>query len=139
MMHWAANYILRTPPIRWESGAQGPDAYDCWAFFRHVQREHYGIDLPIVRIDANDASAVIGAYHNLENYIGWEKVSSPRDGDGVIFLGGMQENHVGVWLDIDMGGVLHCMRKHGVIFSRREVVRRLGWGRIEFWRRIDAR
>ncbi len=136
-MHWAAEYILRNPPIRWESGAQGPDAFDCWAFFRYIQREHFGVDLPLIRVDADDAVSVKSEYQNIQNYHGWVPVENPREGDGVVFLGGKEENHIGVWLDADMGGILHCMRKSGVVFTRREAVRRLGWGRIEFFRRVD--
>lgn len=132
--HWAAHYIRRNPPIEWESGAQGPAAYDCWSFFRMIQSRHFGIEVPIIRIDADDREAVREAFGDAGYYDGWVKVDVPRDGDAVIFLGGLDEDHIGVWLGADYGGVFHCMRKSGVVFTRSEVVRRLGWGRVEFYR-----
>lgn len=134
MMHWAAKYILHNPPIKWESGAQGPLAFDCWSFFRMVQKKHFSREVPIVQIDANNHDAVKAAFGIETMYQGWHEVESPREGDGVLFYGGLDENHIGVWLDANMGGVLHCMRKSGVVFTARETVRRMGWGRVMFYR-----
>lgn len=134
MMHWAAQYILHNPPIKWESGAQGPLAYDCWSFFRMIQKKHFSRDVPIVEVDADKGEEVRAAFRNGRMYEGWEEVDIPRNGDGVVFLGGEDNDHVGIWLDVDMGGILHCIRKSGVVFTRREVVRRMGWGRVEFYR-----
>lgn len=134
MMHWAAQYIRHEPPIAWRAGAQGPDAFDCWAFFRMIQRVHFGIEVPMIHVDANSATQMHDAFRNPVNYDGWHAVRSPVEGDAVLFLGGDDEDHIGTWLDANFGGVLHCMRKSGVVFTRQEVVRRIGWGRIAFYR-----
>ena len=44
--HWSSAYI----GLPWELGAEGPDAFDCWGLARWVQREHYGRELPQLRV-----------------------------------------------------------------------------------------
>ncbi len=134
MMHWAAQYILHDPPIAWRKDGEGPQDYNCWSFFRMIQKKHFSREVPIVRVDADDDAKVKVAFADREMYRGWRPVDIPREGDAVLFHGGLEENHIGVWLDADMGGVLHCMRKSGVVFTRKEAVRRMGWGRVVFYR-----
>ncbi len=99
-----------------------------------IQKKHFSREVPIVQVDANDIEVVKCAFGDQRLYRGWHEVDLPREGDGVLFYGGLDENHIGVWLDANMGGVLHCMRKSGVTFTRREAVRRMGWGRAAFFR-----
>jgi hypothetical protein len=43
--------------------------------------------------------------------------------------------HIGTWLDVDGGGVLHCTRGIGVIFTHDAAWRLSGFGRREYFRR----
>lgn len=131
--HWATQYI----GIGWEAGAQGQGAdgalaFDCWAFFRHIQRLHYGIDVPLVQAsDYDDAGEIVTLINGHEERGRWSPIATPRDGDGVIVH---RPLHVGVWLDVDGSGVLHCVRGSGVIFTRDKVWQHSGFGRREFHR-----
>lgn len=128
MTHWASQYI----GIPWEAGAQGPGAYDCWAFFRMVQREHFGRRVPVILApDYDDPSALVGLFRAHEENGRWGLAYVPRDGDGVIIH---KPFHVGVWLDADGGGVLHCVRGCGVIFTHNAAWRNSGFGRREYRR-----
>lgn len=127
-MIWAAQYI----GIPWGAGAQGPDAYDCWAFFRMVQAHHFGIAVPVVIApDYADKTALAGLFGEHEERHRWIATVTPRHGDAVIIHKPM---HIGVWLDIDGGGVLHCARGCGVIFTSDAAWRMSGFGRREFFR-----
>lgn len=125
-MSWAARHI----GIPWEAGAQGPDAYDCWAFFRMVQREHFGRQVPVILApDYDDPTALAGLFRSHEENGRWQPVTDkPRHGDAVIIH---KPLHVGIWLDADGGGVLHCVRGAGVIFTHDAAWRVSGFGRRE--------
>lgn len=130
-LHWAFQYI-GTP---WEAGAQGPGAFDCWAFFRHVQREHFGIEVPIVQAtDYDDADEIVALVNGHEENQRWWPIHPDvplQDGDGVVIH---RPLHVGVWLSVDGGGVLHCARNAGVIFTKDWDWPHSGFGRREFRR-----
>jgi cell wall-associated NlpC family hydrolase len=131
MTHWATRYI----GLPWANGAQGPDAFDCWALVRHVQREHYGRELPIIGVDADDLAAVGAAFAGHPERARWQRVDAPQDGDCVLTHRGAQLDHVGVYLDLDGGRVLHAVRGSGVVCTALPVLQRLGWHPVEFYRR----
>ncbi len=127
-MSWAARYI----GIPWEAGAQGPDAFDCWAFFRMVQRDHFGRQVPVILApDYNDPSVLVSLFREHEENHRWLAADRPRDGDAAIIH---KPLHVGVWLAADGGGVLHCARGAGVIFTHDAAWRNSGFGRKEIRR-----
>ena len=129
-MNWAAGYVMAD--IRWERGAQGPEAYDCWAFFRMVQRLHFDIEVPAVVVpDYDDPAVLVGLFRGHGENDRWLPVEKPCHGDGVIVH---KPLHAGVWLDFDGGGVLHCARGCGVIFTRDADWRMSGFGRKEYRR-----
>lgn len=130
MTHWATRYI----GLPWESGAQGPDAFDCWALVRHVQREHYGRELPVIDVDAHDLAAVHAAFASHPERARWRRVDAPQDGDCVQVWRGNEIDHVGIYLDIDDGRVLHAAQRAGVICTALPVLKRLGWHSVEFYR-----
>lgn len=126
MSHWAEQYVGRP----WVAGAQGPDAFDCWAFFRHVQAAHFGIAVPPVEVeDYDNAAALVALLGNHPERGRWARVTAPTDGDGVIIH---RPLHVGVWLAVDGGGVLHCVRGAGVVFTPDARWAVSGFGRREF-------
>lgn len=133
MSHWANDYI----GLPWESGAQGSDAYDCWALVRQVQRAHYGRELPIIQVDAHDQAAVRAAFAGHPERARWQRVYPPQDGDCVLTHKGAQVDHVGVYLELDDGRelrVLHAIRGSGVVCTALPALRRLGWHPLEFYR-----
>lgn len=131
--HWAAQYIGQ----RWESGATGPDAWDCGTFVRHVERTHYGRAVPDAMVDATRILEVIRAIRALD-LDDWEQVETPRDGDGVFLAHARDASHVGVWVDVDGGGILHCQYGIGVVFTPANKLKACGWGRAEYYRPREA-
>lgn len=128
--HWAENYI----GLAWENGAQGPQAFDCWALVRHVQLTHYQRILPIINVDADDLPSVHQAFANHPEKARWHLVAVPMDGDCILVRRGNQLDHVGVYLDIDGGRVLHAVRGSGVVCTAIPVLKRMGWNPVEFYR-----
>ena len=90
--HWATQYIGRP----WVAGAQGPDTFDCWAFFRFIQREHFGVEVPIVEVEDYDDGAALAMLFRTHGERGrWQRVSTASEGIGVIIH---RPLHAGIWL-----------------------------------------
>lgn len=129
MTHWADQYLGH----RWESGATGPDAWDCGTFVRHIELLHFGRAVPDVVVDATRMRDVVRAIDGLD--LGdWDEVAQPRDGDGAILAYSRHGSHVGVWIDVDGGGVLHCQNGAGVIFTPANRLKMCGWARVKYYR-----
>lgn len=128
--HWALKYIGRP----WVQGAQGPNEFDCWGFVRFVNLHEFGIDVPIIDTDANDMRAVIKSFTSDGERANWSPVTTPKTGDAVLMAHCKYPSHVGIWLDVDGGGVLHCIRGEGVVFSSLSSLKTCGWGRVEYYR-----
>lgn len=123
-----ADYI-GTP---WEAGAQGPDAYDCMGFFRMLQGRYFGIDVPkIIAPDYNDPRVLVDLFGSHPERKRWPQIERPVHGCAVIVRSPL---HIGTWLNIDGGGVLHCVRGIGVIFTTDSAWPLSGFGRREFFR-----
>lgn len=129
-LHWAFQYIGKP----WANGAQGPDSFDCWALFRHVQKKHFGLDVPVIEVDANSLRTVVDNMVGHDERKHWSRVSVPKQGDAVLMAHHKYPSHVGIWLDVNGGGVLHCIRGEGVVFSTVSSLKTCGWGRVEYFR-----
>jgi cell wall-associated NlpC family hydrolase len=128
--HWAIRYI----GLPWVNGGQGPDSFDCWGFFRYVQKENYGISVPIIETDADDYRQVARTFADSQERAKWIRKQTPECGDAVLLAHARYPSHVGVYVDVDGGGVLHCVRGEGVVFSTMTALKLSGWGRIEIFR-----
>ena len=62
----------------------------------------------------------------------WALVGEAADGDCVLMRQARYPVHVGVWLDADGGGVLHCSGDCGVVFQRPERSRSTAGGSRDF-------
>jgi hypothetical protein len=127
--HWAAQYIGR----EWIN-----HEHDCWAFTRLIQKTHFDCDLPFIDIDANDLSRCVREFKSHPERSNWLVVDLPIEGDVLLMSQNKLPTHIGVWLDIDGGGVLHCIEKGGVIFTKRRDLSHLGYNLINFYRHKTA-
>jgi hypothetical protein len=118
----------------WEKAADGPHAYNCWNFFRMIQREHYGIEVGAVAADEDVPREYIDAFRSHPDRAQWRCVDRPAEGDGVEVWHLKYPWHIGVWIDVDGGGLLHCVRGMGVIFSRAHELPSQGFSRTVFYR-----
>lgn len=120
--------------LPYERGAQGPDKYDCGGLVRQIQQAHFGIPMPeVIAPDYDDAIGMVGLIRTQAEAQGWQAVSGvPKHGDIVVIR---RPYHVGVWLDIDGGGVLHAVRGAAqVIWTPDAAWRVSGFGRCEYLR-----
>lgn len=129
MTHWAEKLI----GIDYKKGGETTEGFDCWGLFRFVQKKYFNRDLPVINVDSNDVLTVAKAFRDDEQRNDWQRIKQPVNGCGVLLAHARYPSHVGVWLDIDGGGVLHCVKGIGVIFSSLSSLKLSGWGRIEYY------
>ena len=118
--------------LPWCSGADGPEAYDCWNLARLVQKEVFGRELPEVRTATFDLRAVAKEIAQNDHRRLWVRVDAPRHGCLVEMTSGTHPYHIGVYLDADGGGILHSHSPAGVCFDRTASLEASGWRRLYY-------
>lgn len=118
--------------MQWEAGAEGPDTWDCMAFAAYIQKEHFNIPMPRITIpNYDDIKGLVLLNSTCTERENWKQVDRPNNGDMVMVRSPM---HYGVWLDIDGGGVLHCVRGQGVVWTKDSAWNTSGFGRKVYLR-----
>lgn len=130
MTHFANKYIGRP----WVAGAQGPDSFDCWGFVRYVLKHEYDHDVPQVNVNAECLRDVLLAFRTDLAFQAFKEVEKPQDGDVVLMRQSKNPVHAGLWLDVDGGGVLHCVRDSGVVFQNVCSLNTCGWYLDSYYR-----
>ena len=125
MTHWAENYI----GIPWAADGEGPDSFHCWSFVCHVQQRHFGRELPSIPYP-EDLLAIARDFRDHPERKRWDIAQDPKEGDCVLMRQARYPIHVGVWLNVDGGGVLHCAQEAGVAFQNLASLSANGW-RVE--------
>lgn len=127
---------LMTAAPAWELGATGPDAFDCWSMFQLVQHHLFGRKVLAVRLgeeagvrEVRKAVAAHPANAQWEAHDG-----APRHGDAVKMGHLNNPFHIGVWLDIDRGMVLHHTEVTGVCCDSLAQLAARGFRKIGFHR-----
>lgn len=128
----------------WQVGAKGPDMYDCWGLVQHVQRNLAGRDL----IDAFDPPTGV---RQLIRYIAdhpafkqwqligrWPAESESEAGKpahlGPVVLAHVSyPTHVGTYLDLDGGVLLHSQLSTGVTIDTLVALQNSGWRRMLYY------
>lgn len=130
MTHWATAFI----GLPWRYGAQGPDEFDCWGFFRHVQSTQFNIDAPLISYeqDWRDSAKQLDDHAERDN---WIQVQQPQEGDAVLMGRSRLPVHIGIWIEANgTQGVLHCLERVGVHFTPARSLRAEGWGHLSYYR-----
>jgi hypothetical protein len=128
--HWAAHYIGDA----WVNGV-----HDCWGFFRRVQMEQFGLDLPEIAVDACSPLICRRAFASNDESDAWLAVDVPAEGDAVLMGKSKRPAHVGVWVEMPgLYAVLHCVEGGGVIVQDRTTLKLSGWQIIGFYRRARS-
>jgi hypothetical protein len=128
MKHWALDLIGKP----WVAGKAGDDEFDCWGLVRYVQAKHYGRELPIIAPENYGIMQCARTFRDHPERARWVDTDEPTDGDIALLAHNRHPVHVGLWLDVDGGGLLHCVQGTGVIFQNMNSLKLAGWGRMNF-------
>ena len=111
-MHWATKYI-GLPYLL--GGVSAQEGVDCWGLMRLVYQQEFGIALPTIPgVTAASAVAQHRAYVK-ELSRDWIRMETPQEGAGVAMSQVGSLHHVGIWIAVDRGKILHCWRQEGVV------------------------
>lgn len=123
----------------WVANAKGPEAFDCYHLFAHVQREVFGRPLEPIDVPDNPSWAWLiktidshperGRWRLVEN----DAMGLVRAGDGAAVLMARTEwaAHIGVWFALERR-VLHADPRFGVVFESTMDLKTKGWTRLRF-------
>lgn len=121
--HWASSYIGKP----WRVASDGPDAFDCWGLVVEVQRRLFGRRMDTIHVEPENLRLLIRTIRQHPIRREWQPNVYQREGDLALLRQSRHPVHVGVWLDVDGGGVLHCLRGCGVVFQTLASLRLSGW------------
>lgn len=128
-MHWSECYLH----LGYEVGADGPGLYDCWTFFRLIQRERFGREVPFMPspLSRGTTAKVMPTW---ASSFGWSEVRVPETGDAAFMANGRVATHVGIYVDTpDVPRILHCP-EGGARFHTFFHLDELGWEVRSYWR-----
>lgn len=133
------NRLLGKP---WMANGIGPDCWDCYHLARHVQKELFGRDLPLIELPSSPTwSWMLDAVENHPERKLWEEIGgkSPsiraRDGAVVLMARYKRPAHVGVWFTPERR-VLHADQDSGVVFEDLATLRQKAWRNLIFLQQI---
>lgn len=117
----------------WKSGANGPKAFDCWGLLRYVYLERRAVALPF--FEGIESMGVLRVVKEIEKatFRSWNKIAEPEHFCAVGLSASRRIHHVGIWLNVDQGGVLHCSENSGVVFQGRLSMRAIGMQNLTFY------
>lgn len=104
----AAAFVQKVQFLPWRADAVWPDAVTCWLLAQAAQRELGGRELPFVNADPNDLRAVVRLVRDHPLRAEWVPVPFPQHLDAVLMSHHLHPHHIGVWLELDGGVVLHA-------------------------------
>lgn len=129
-MHWANAYI--GDPY---SDTGEPPGYNCWSLVRHVQRAHYGRNVPLIApqsLEVRELARLFDRHPELQHWQRLPDGATVPDGAVCLMSHNRAPHHCGLWLDVDGGRVLHAERGAGVTAPDLATLRATGW-RVVGW------
>ena len=117
-MHFATKYIGQP----YKAGF-----FDFLGLVRKVDADEYGVNLPAFPVDVDNLRQLIKIVKEKSNSNLWQEEKVPKEGAVVLLRQSRHPVHVGIWLNVDGGGVLHNERTTGVVFQNLHSLRLNGW------------
>lgn len=141
----AAAFVHKVLFKRWSEYGTGPDTYSCWGLARAAQDELAGIALPLIGTNPHDTLAVVRAIQESPLRADWLEVGGPGHLDLVTMSHSRRSHHIGTYLDLDGGGILHAAQQFdakqrfapdrpAVNFTALHALPMEGWARLTFMR-----
>jgi cell wall-associated NlpC family hydrolase len=130
----ACAFVRRVVGLPWSDKAEGPDAFDCRGLTKVCLRELFQRELPLGSDDPAEVAATVKGIAGGNPAIPWTIARSPSHGDVVTLRSVSHPRHIGVWLAINRGGLLHAVEEAGVMFEPMIMLTTMGWSRFVYYR-----
>lgn len=120
--------------LPWRRGAMGPRAYDCWGLACHLQRVLFGREMTAIPDppDGRDRAALERFVSEHPARLQWRQVDRPVQGAIVELANDQHPWHIGVYLTIDGGRIVHSQRSTGVTIDSIVGLKGAGWRKFVF-------
>lgn len=119
--------------LPYKVGTEGPNFYDCWGLAKKVQKELFSREMPSIK-DSPDTLRGLMTFvkdnHARKQWVVSENF--PVHGQLVELSKSSNPFHIGVYLEYDGGGILHCLEKVGVCYDRIKLMQVTGWRKMVF-------
>lgn len=125
-------FLIANMGKAWEAGANGPDKFDCWGWSQALERECFGRVVEDILEPPTKTRDLIEFVKNHAARKHWAEVPTPIHGGLVELAHNNRPFHIGVFLDIDGGGISHAAPGVGVTFDTLLALKASGWRRFVF-------
>lgn len=129
MNHWTSEYV----------GKKWTETEDCYFWFRKIQAERFGRQVPVLPICHESKSKWLSSTARIMNgeipgQIGWIHTERPVEGDAIFLTQGSMAHHIGILVFVGATKyVLHCLENAGVLLSTFQNIRINGWKINGYW------
>ena len=136
--HWTQAFL----GLAYDPAGEGPQAFNCWSFFRHVQRQRFAREIPPVPLPASLMGA-LKLFRDRSDSFGWRRIERPEpphDGDAALMSHRDRPHHIGVYVaSVPGGAVLHCHEGPGVVLHSLFHLEIAAWNITGLYRPIEGR
>jgi len=116
----------------WRAYATGPDAWDCYGLVVHGFDQLHGVRLDRhIDVPTKQPTAFMRAVAAEISTGKWQQIPNPAHGCVVLLATGTRFSHIGLWLDINGGRLLHSREGCGVCLEGRAHLST--YNTVEFW------
>lgn len=124
----------------WKLGEKGPTLFDCWSLTQLVQFCRFGRLLPVVNLrDGASRTDILRAVAHDEAHGDWrEHGDAPGDGDAVTMAHGDVPWHVGTYLAVDRGLIIHISERAGLCVDGTVELKAKGFTSLRFHRYVGG-
>jgi hypothetical protein len=116
----------------YKEGAYGPEEFDCWGLAWYIEKELFDRELSVIINPSGSIKEISRLFRDHPEHRNWSVCEQPVHGGVIEMSHSRHPHHVGVWLDIDGGGILHAQCLAGVSFDPIIAMRAAGWRRFIF-------
>ena len=133
-MYWVNDYINKP----WRAYARGTDAYDCWGLVIHVLGHHFNtFTHQHSSVITDDSEGITTAFYEELSSGQWKAIDTPEHGSVVVCWQSGKVRHVGVYLAIDGGLILHSKENKGVTTDRLPAFQQV-FSKVQFYVKDSA-
>ncbi|HZP98549.1 MAG TPA: hypothetical protein VFB13_03355 [Reyranella sp.] len=122
MPHWTEQYL----GLPYEPAG-------CWLLFERVQRERFGRAVSIGALP-EDRRERIQAFRSGAGTLRWVETRAPIEGDAVLMTSSRHPHHVGVYVAIGRGRVLHSIEGQGSQCTPIDNIAAIRWRILGYYR-----
>lgn len=130
--HWTVRYLS----LPYAHGGDTVAGFNCWGFFRFVQKDRFGLLVPEIS-EPESLPKLLRKVPAAAAELGWAQTTVPRTGDAVLMAHHTHPSHCGVYVaDVAGGAVLHCIRGPGSVLHSMRHLEIASWRIIAFYRPV---